>query len=83
LEQLDPSISSGNSQIMSEEGDRSSKVLDDLNWAKRTSTYSSMPLRVEKTNIVCDPSESFTRPSKLMKLEEGYSEQQSSQVHVT
>jgi len=32
-----------------------------------------MPLGIEKTNMVRDSSESFSRPSKLMKLEEGRS----------
>ncbi|XP_020231700.1 cleavage stimulating factor 64 [Cajanus cajan] len=67
-----PSSSSANSQLLSK-GDKSSKVLDDLNWAKRTNTYSNMPLGVEKTNMVRDSSESITRPSKLMKLDEGRS----------
>ncbi|KAK7279760.1 hypothetical protein RJT34_24817 [Clitoria ternatea] len=68
-----PSVSSANSQLMSKEGDRSSKVLEDLNWARRTSTFSNMPLGVEKTNMIRDSSESFTRPLKLMKLDEGKS----------
>ncbi|TKY51480.1 Cleavage stimulating factor 64 [Spatholobus suberectus] len=67
-----PSISSANSQLLSK-GDKSSKVLEDLNWAKRTNAYSNMPLGVEKTNMVRDSSESFTRPSKVMKLDEGSS----------
>ncbi|XP_061345168.1 cleavage stimulating factor 64 [Gastrolobium bilobum] len=67
-----PSISSGISQLISKEGDRSSKVLEDLNWAKRSSSaYSNMPLGVEKTNMVHNSSESFTRQSKLMKLNDG------------
>lgn len=32
-----------------------------------------MPLGVEKTNMARDSSESFTRPSKLMKLDKGRS----------
>ncbi|KAJ1424943.1 Transcription termination and cleavage factor, C-terminal domain [Sesbania bispinosa] len=70
-----PSISSGISQLSSKEGDRSSKILEDLNWAKTksTSTHSNMPSGVEKTNMVRDISESFTRPSKLMRLDEARS----------
>ncbi|KAK7343781.1 hypothetical protein VNO77_12813 [Canavalia gladiata] len=68
-----PSISPANSQLMSKEADRSSKVPEDSNWAKRTGPYSNMPLGVEKANMVRDSSESFTRPSKLMKLDEGRS----------
>ncbi|RDX95626.1 Cleavage stimulating factor 64, partial [Mucuna pruriens] len=68
-----PSVSSANSQLLSK-GDKSSKVLEDLHWANRTNnTYSNMPLGVEKTNMVHDSSETFTRPSKLMKLDEGRS----------
>ncbi|KAK7270398.1 hypothetical protein RIF29_23498 [Crotalaria pallida] len=66
-----PSISSGSSQLISMEGDRSNKVLEDLNWARRGGTYAKVPMGVEKTNMVHDSSESFTRPSKLMKLDEG------------
>lgn len=67
-------MSSANSQLLSK-GDKSSKVIEDLNWAKRTNTYSksNIPLGVEKTNMVRDSSESFTRPSKVMKLDEGRS----------
>ncbi|KHN00771.1 Cleavage stimulation factor subunit 2 [Glycine soja] len=69
-----PSMSTTNSQLLSK-GDKSSKVIEDLNWAKRTNTYSksNIPLGVEKTNMVRDSSESFTRPSKVMKLDEGRS----------
>ncbi|ESW15599.1 hypothetical protein PHAVU_007G085700 [Phaseolus vulgaris] len=56
-----PAISSSNSQLLSK-GDKSSNI-----------TYSNMPLGIEKTNMVRDSSESFSRPSKLMKLEEGRS----------
>ncbi|KAL5139538.1 Cleavage stimulating factor 64 [Glycine soja] len=69
-----PSMSSANSQLLSK-GDKSSKVIEDLNWAKRANTHSksNIPLGVEKTNMVHDSSESFTRPSKVMKLDEGRS----------
>ncbi|KAL2324685.1 hypothetical protein Fmac_023743 [Flemingia macrophylla] len=67
-----PSSSSANSQLLSK-GDKSSKVVDVSNFAKRINTYSTMPLAVEKTNVVRDSSESFTRPSKLMKLDDGKS----------
>ncbi|KAK7391186.1 hypothetical protein VNO78_19598 [Psophocarpus tetragonolobus] len=53
-----PSISSANSQLLSK-GD-----------TKRTNTYSNMLLGVEKANMVRDSSESSTRPSKFMKLDE-------------
>ncbi|QCE08033.1 cleavage stimulating factor 64 [Vigna unguiculata] len=56
-----PSISSSTSQLLSK-GDKSSNI-----------TYSNMPLGMEKTNMVRDSSESFSRPSKLMKLDEGRS----------
>ncbi|KAE9611378.1 putative RNA recognition motif domain, cleavage stimulation factor subunit 2, hinge [Lupinus albus] len=49
------------------------QVLEDLNWAKRISTYSNAPMGLEKTSIAHDSSEYFTRPSKLMKLDEGSS----------
>lgn len=68
-----PSISSANSQLLGKSGDKSSNVLADLSWAKRTNAYSNMPPGVEKTNMVRDSSESFARPSKLMKLDEGRS----------
>ncbi|XP_047169458.1 cleavage stimulating factor 64 isoform X1 [Vigna umbellata] len=56
-----PSISVSTSQLLSK-GDKSSNI-----------TYSNMPLGVEKKNNVRDSSESFSRPSKLMKLDEGRS----------
>ncbi|CAJ1976863.1 unnamed protein product [Sphenostylis stenocarpa] len=56
-----PSISSSNSQLLNK-GDKSSNT-----------TYSSMPLGVEKTSMVRDSSESFSHPSKLMKLDDGRS----------
>ncbi|MED6118231.1 hypothetical protein PIB30_000858 [Stylosanthes scabra] len=54
-----PSVSSGIPHLISKEGDRSA--------------YSNIPLGVEKTNMVHGLSESFGRPSKLMKLDEGRS----------
>lgn len=71
VKQPGPSISSSISQLISKEGSRSSKVLED--WAKTSSTYSNMPLGVENTNMLRDLSESFTRPSKLMRSDEGRS----------
>lgn len=68
-----PSMSSASSQLLGKGGDKSSNIHEDLNWAKRTNAYSNMPLGVEKTNMVRDSSESFARPSKLMKLDEGRS----------
>ncbi|XP_019427544.1 PREDICTED: cleavage stimulating factor 64 isoform X1 [Lupinus angustifolius] len=68
-----PSISSGSSQLINRGSDTSAKVLEDLSWAQRSSTYSKAPMGLEKTNMVHDSSESFTRPSKLMKMDQGSS----------
>ncbi|KAI4352796.1 hypothetical protein L6164_007015 [Bauhinia variegata] len=69
-----PSISAGILQPISKEADRSAKALEHSNWAKRSSTYPNTPLAsLEKTSVVHDSSEPFSRPAKLMKLDEGRS----------
>ncbi|XP_028799911.1 cleavage stimulating factor 64 [Neltuma alba] len=65
------SISSGIPQSIGREADRSAKVVEDSNWAKKSSTYSNIALGSgEKTN---EPLEPFSRPSKLAKLDDGRS----------
>ncbi|KAE9618339.1 putative RNA recognition motif domain, cleavage stimulation factor subunit 2, hinge [Lupinus albus] len=68
-----PSISSGSSQLIIRGSDTSAKVLEDLSSAQRSSTYSKAPMGLEKTNMIHDSSESFTRPSKLLKMDQGSS----------
>lgn len=67
--QAGPSMPSGVSQLFSKEGDRPSNALED--WAKSSSKYSNVSFGVENTGMVHDNPESFTRPSKLTRLNDG------------
>jgi cleavage stimulation factor subunit 2 len=69
IKQAGPSMPSGVSQLFSKEGDRPSNALED--WAKSSSKYSNVSFGVENTGMVHDNPESFTRPSKLTRLNDG------------
>ncbi|XP_058764043.1 cleavage stimulating factor 64-like isoform X1 [Vicia villosa] len=67
--QADPSMSSGTSQLFSKEGDRSSKAPED--WTKNSSNYSNMSAGLENIGMTRDTPESFNRPLKLTRLNDG------------
>ncbi|KAJ7969740.1 cleavage stimulating factor 64 [Quillaja saponaria] len=65
-------ISSGNSQEINEGGDGSARLLEDTNLFHHSNSYSGMPLGLsQKLNVVRDSPEQNSRPSKLMKLDDG------------
>ncbi|CAL5209322.1 unnamed protein product [Lathyrus oleraceus] len=69
LQMADPSMSSGTSKLFSKEGDRSSKAPED--WTKNSSNYSNMSAGLENIGTTRDIPESFTRPFKLTRLNDG------------
>ncbi|KAI5445055.1 hypothetical protein KIW84_013348 [Lathyrus oleraceus] len=67
--QPDPSMSSGTSKLLRKGGDRSPKAPED--WTKNSSNYSNMSAGLENIGTTRDIPESFTRPLKLTRLNDG------------
>ncbi|POO00294.1 Splicing factor-like protein [Trema orientale] len=67
-----PSISSGISQPISRDADRSAQVAGDATWVRRSNTNPNLPLGLaEKRSMVSEPMDLINHPSKLMKLDDG------------
>ncbi|PON48973.1 Splicing factor-like protein [Parasponia andersonii] len=67
-----PSISSGISQPISRDADRSAQVAGDATWVLRSNTNPNLLLGLaEKRSMVSEPMDLINHPSKLMKLDDG------------
>ncbi|XP_062099556.1 cleavage stimulating factor 64 isoform X3 [Humulus lupulus] len=67
-----PSISSGISQPISRDVDRSAQVSVDATWARRGNTNQNLPLGIaEKRSMLSEPMDLNNHSSKIRKLDDG------------